>query len=122
MEGRDFRELVRTLVALPHVRGGLFVAPDGLVIAAELAGTVPVEALSALAATLGRELEVGGARTVRGRFRVAQLTGADGRVFLAATPVGFVVLLADATVDEIEVTRMLREAVDAVRRAWPARQ
>ncbi len=120
MRGRDFREVVRTLTALPGVRGGLFVAPDGLVIAAELPAAVPVEALSALAATLGRELEVGGARTVRGRFRIAELTGTEGRVFLGATPVGFLVLLADADVDEAAVTRALREAVEAVRQAWPA--
>jgi len=45
---------------------GVIVAPDGLVIASELPSHVPVEALSALAATLGRELEVRGPRLRRG--------------------------------------------------------
>lgn len=118
MLGRNFRELIRTLRAHPGVRGGLFVAPDGLVIAAEVPADVPVEALSALAATLGRELEVGGARTVRGRFEVAHFAGAGGGLFLGATPIGFIVLLVGADGDAPALGRALREAVEAVRTAW----
>jgi len=116
--GRDFRELLRGLVQLEHVRGGLIVAPDGLVIAADLPGEIPVEPLSALAATLGRELELRGPRLRRGTFLMAHFAAGDGTVFLGGTPVGFIVLLGDAEVNRDAVRHALRGAMDAVRQAW----
>jgi len=116
--GRDFRGLLRELVALEHVRGGLIVAPDGLVIAADLPPEVPVEPLSALAATLGRELELRGPRLRRGTFLMAHFAAGEGTVFLGGTPVGFVVLLGDGGVNRDVVRGALRAAMDTVRVAW----
>src|SRR5262249_12163751 len=93
---RDLRGLFRGLIGVEHVVGGLIVAPDGLVIAAELPNHIPVEALSALAATLGRELEVRGPRLRRGSFLMAHFAAGDGTVFLGGTPVGFLLLLSYA--------------------------
>jgi predicted regulator of Ras-like GTPase activity (Roadblock/LC7/MglB family) len=116
--GRDFRLLLGQLVTLEHVCGGLIVAPDGLVIAADLPTSIPVEALSALAATLGRELEVRGPRLRRGSFLMAHFTAGNGTVFLGGTPVGFIVLIGDALVNRDVVRLALRTAMDAVREAW----
>jgi predicted regulator of Ras-like GTPase activity (Roadblock/LC7/MglB family) len=116
--GRNFRQLLRELVGLEHVRGGLIVAPDGLVIAAELPREVPIDALSALAATLGRELELRGPRLRRGTFLMAHFAAGDGTVFLGGTPVGFIVLLGGAEVDRDAVRQSLRSAMDSVRQAW----
>lgn len=116
--GRDFRQLLRELVGLEHVQGGLIVAPDGLVIAAELPREVPVEALAALAATLGRELELRGPRLRRGTFLMAHFAAGDGTVFLGGTPVGFIVLLGGGAVDRDAVRHALRSAMDSVRQAW----
>ena len=116
--GRDFRQLLRELVKLEHVRGGLIVAPDGLVIAAALPREVPVEPLSALAATLGRELELRGPRLRRGTFLMAHFAAGDGTVFLGGTPVGFIVLLGGADVNRDAVRHALRSAMDSVRQAW----
>ena len=66
-----FRETLSDLTRLDGVRGGLIVTPDGLVITSELPPRFPVEALAALAATLGRELELGASRLERGAFRTA---------------------------------------------------
>ena len=88
--GRNLRALLRELITVEHVRGGLIVAPDGLLIASELPSHIPVEALSALAATLGRELEVRGPRLRRGSFLMANFAAGDGSVFLGGTPVGFI--------------------------------
>ena len=60
-----FRETLFELIRLDGVRGGLIVTPDGLVITSELPPRFPVEALAALAATLGRELELGASRLER---------------------------------------------------------
>ncbi len=116
--GRDFRQLLRELVRVKHVLGGLIVAPDGLVIASELPSEIPVEALSALAATLGRELEIRGPRLRRGSFLMAHFAAGDGTVFLGGTPVGFIVLLGNAEVDRDTVRQALRSAMDSVRQAW----
>ncbi|OLB12686.1 MAG: hypothetical protein AUG14_12500 [Candidatus Rokubacteria bacterium 13_1_20CM_2_68_19] len=116
--GRDLRTLLRELITVEHVRGGLIVAPDGLLIASELPSHIPVEALSALAATLGRELEVRGPRLRRGSFLMANFAAGDGSVFLGGTPVGFILLLADAEANRERVRHAMRGAIDAVRQAW----
>jgi predicted regulator of Ras-like GTPase activity (Roadblock/LC7/MglB family) len=117
-QGRDFRAVLGQLVKLDHVRGGLIVAPDGLVIAAELPSNIPVEALSALAATLGRELEVRGPRLRRGTFLMAHFAAGDGTIFLGGTPVGFIVLIGDTDVNRDVVRFALRTAMETIREAW----
>ena len=116
--GRDLRALLRDLITVEHVRGGLIVAPVGLVIASELPSHVPVEALSALTATLGRELEVRGPRLRRGSFLMANFAAGDGTVFLGGTPVGFILLLADSEANRERIRHAMRGAIDAVRQAW----
>jgi predicted regulator of Ras-like GTPase activity (Roadblock/LC7/MglB family) len=117
--GRDLRRLLSDLLTLEHVQGGIVVAPDGLVIASQLPSEVPVEPLSALAATLGRELELRGPRLRRGTFLMAHFAAGNGTVFLGGTPVGFIVLLGDADVDRDAVRRALKVAMETVRQAWP---
>jgi len=90
-----FRETLFELIRLDGVRGGLIVTPDGLVITSELPPRFPVEALAALAATLGRELELGASRLERGAFRTALFSADDGTVFIGGSPVGYVTLVAD---------------------------
>jgi predicted regulator of Ras-like GTPase activity (Roadblock/LC7/MglB family) len=112
--GRDFRSLLGALVTLDHITGGLIVAPDGLLIAAQL----PPEPLSALAAILGRKLELRGPRLRRGTFPMAQFASATGIAFLSSTPVGYIVLLGDASADRDTIRSALRAAVGTVHRAW----
>src|SRR5881296_4760281 len=54
---RVFKEILASLSKVASIRGGLLVTPDGLVITAQLPPRSQVEALAALGATLGRELE-----------------------------------------------------------------
>lgn len=116
--GRDFRHLLADLTKLDHVRGGLLVAPDGLVIASALPPDIPVEPVSALAASLGRELELRVPTARQGTFVMAHFVAHDGTVFLGATPIGFIVLLADARVNRDAIRHALRETVAAIRQAW----
>jgi len=116
--GRDLRASLAELVKLEHITGGLVVAPDGLVIAADLPRGIDAEPLSALAATLGRELELRGPRLRRGTFPMAQFASVSGIVFLGSTPVGFIVLLGEPQADTDAVRTALRAAVGTVYRAW----
>lgn len=116
--GGEVRALLRGLVRVPGVRGGLIVAADGLVIAADLPAGVAVEPLSALAAALGRELELRGPRLRRGTFLAAQFTGTGGSVFLGSIPIGFVVLVGEAGANRDAIRYALRGAMEGVRRAW----
>ena len=110
--GRQVRDIVQTIARLPGVKGALIVAPDGFVISAEVPEGVAVESLAALAATLGRDLEVGATRLGRGAFQTAQLSADDGTLFLATSPIGFVVALAEpqANLQSVRGARWWRPA------------
>ncbi len=113
-----FRETLFELIRLDGVRGGLIVTPDGLVLTSELPPRFPVEALAALAATLGRELELGATRRERGGFRTALFSADDGTVFVGGSPVGYVPLVAGRTVNVEGVRTALGRAVDRLRGTW----
>jgi predicted regulator of Ras-like GTPase activity (Roadblock/LC7/MglB family) len=116
--GRDLRAVLADLLKLEHIIGALVVAPDGLVIAADLPKEIEGEPLSALAATLGRELELRGPRLRRGTFPMAQFASVSGAVFLGSTPVGFIVLLGEPRAEWETIRAALRRAVGSVYRAW----
>src|SRR5207249_11038720 len=78
---RVFKEIHASLSKVASIRGGLLVTPDGLVITAHLPPRSQVEALAALGATLGRELELGSARLERGAFRMALFAADNGTLF-----------------------------------------
>jgi predicted regulator of Ras-like GTPase activity (Roadblock/LC7/MglB family) len=118
--GRDFRELLRGLIRIEHVQGGLIVATDGLVIAAEMPAGVQIEPLSALAATLGRELELRSPALKRGAFVVTSFDADNGLIFLGTTPIGFLVMVAAAE-GRSTVRAAFRQALAALTRAWGGR-
>lgn len=115
---REFRRILSEMLKIDRVRGGLVVAADGLVIAANLPRGVAVEPLAALTATLGRELEVGADRLKRTAFHTALFSADDGTVFLGSSPVGFVVVLGDREVNVGLVQWALRKALATLEGAW----
>ena len=115
---REFRRILAEMLKIDRVRGGLVVAADGLVIAASLPRGVAMEPLAALAATLGRELEVGGDRLKRTAFQAALFSADNGTVFLGSSPVGFVVVLGDREVNVGLVQWQLRKALATLEGAW----
>ena len=112
LRARVFREIVGALTRGSGVRGGLLVTPDGLVITADLPPHSQVEALAALGATLGRELELGASRLGRGQFRMAFLAGDSGTIFIGGGRMGFLVLLGDRSADLASVRMALARALD----------
>ena len=115
---QQFREILGKLGQLAGVRGGLIVTPDGFVITADLPPRISAEALAALAATLGRELELGMDQLARGTFRKAFFSTDDGAIFLGGSPIGFVILLGDAAAEPAAVSPALPEAVARLEGAW----
>ena len=77
-----------------------------------------MEPLAALAATLGRELEVGAARLNRGAFLTALFSADNGTLFLGGSPVGFLVVLADREVNVGMIRVALLKTMDAIQGAW----
>jgi predicted regulator of Ras-like GTPase activity (Roadblock/LC7/MglB family) len=116
--GRQVRDIVQTVARMHGVKGAAIVAPDGFVIAAEVPEGVAVESLAALAATLGRDLEVGATRLGRGAFQTALFSADDGTLFLATSPIGFVVALAEPQASLQSVRAALAEAVGLIEAAW----
>src|SRR5574337_1023863 len=115
---KEFQNLIKELTSLNRVRGGLLVAPDGFVIASALPPEIPVEPIAALAATLGRELEVGAARLKRGPFQTALFASDDGTLFLGGSSVGFLVVLGDREVNVGVIRVALRKAIEAIQSTW----
>jgi predicted regulator of Ras-like GTPase activity (Roadblock/LC7/MglB family) len=117
---REFRRILAEMLKIDRVRGGLVVAADGLVITSSLPRGVAVEPLAALAATLGRELEVGADRLKRTAFHTALFSADDGTVFLGSSPVGFVVVLGEREVNVGLVQWALRKALATLEGSWGA--
>jgi len=116
--GRLVRDVVQGLARVTGVRGALLVAADGFVIAAEVPARVAIEPVAALAATLGRDLEVGATRLGRGAFQTALFSADDGTLFLAASRIGFVVALAEPQGNVQAIRGGLEEAVSAIDSSW----
>lgn len=119
-DGRDLRGVLNRLAETAGVRGALLVARDGLVIASALRGGLAVEAISALAATLGRELELRATAALPGVFGVAQFASEGGTLFVGATAIGFVVVLAGDAADRPRLAGEVRDAVATIEGAWRA--
>ncbi len=115
---REFRRILSEMLRIDRVRGGLVVAADGLVIASSLPRGIAIEPIAALAATLGRELEVGADRLKRSPFTTALFSADDGTVFLGSSPVGFVVVLGDREVNVGLVQWALRKALATLEGSW----
>ena len=116
--GGQVRDIVQGLARLHGVRGALVVAPDGFVIVAEVAAGIAVEPLAALAATLGRDLEVGASRLGHGAFQTALFSADDGTLFLAGSPIGFVLVLAEPQANLQTVRGALADSVALIEAAW----
>jgi predicted regulator of Ras-like GTPase activity (Roadblock/LC7/MglB family) len=108
---RVLREILAGLSRLGSIRGGLLVTPDGLVIATDLPPRSQVEALAALGATLGRELELGADRLGQGGFRMAFFVGESGTLFVGGGRIGFLILLGDRSADPASVRLALARAL-----------
>src|SRR5439155_1117849 len=107
------------IVAVPREpRTDAVAARAGLLIAANLPREVEAEPLSAVAAALGRELELQGPRLRRGTFPTAHFASVSGSAFLGSTPVGYIVLLGEPRADWEAVRSELRGALGRVYRAW----
>jgi predicted regulator of Ras-like GTPase activity (Roadblock/LC7/MglB family) len=116
--GRQVHDIVKSLARLHAVRGALLVAPDGFVIAAEVPPTLALEPLAALAATLGRDLEVGASKLGGGAFQTALFSADDGTLYLAASRIGFVVALAEPQANFQVIRGGLEEAVTLIDSGW----
>jgi predicted regulator of Ras-like GTPase activity (Roadblock/LC7/MglB family) len=116
--GRQVRDIVHGLRSVPGARGALLVAPDGFVIAADTSAGVALDPLAALAATLGRDLELGATRLGRGAFQTALFSADDGALFLAVSRIGFVVLLAESQINIQAIRAALEEAVTLIDSGW----
>ena len=117
-EGRDVRAVLRGLAEAEGVRGALLVAPDGLVIASALPAEIGVEALSALTATLGREVELRAGLPRHGAFVAARFAAETGTMVLGATAIGFLVVFADGPPHATRLTDDVRTAAAILERAW----
>lgn len=113
----DLDLMLADLARLEHVQGGLVISLDGRVMAIHLPRELAVEPLAAMATTLGRDLELQEPPIRRGTFMMAHVATGDGTVFVCATPVGFIVLLADPEMNRKAVRHALIAAMQAVRPA-----
>lgn len=115
---QEFREILSDLGQLAGVQGGLIVTPDGLPITVDIRSDSSAEALAALAATLGREIGLGMAQLGQGAFHTAFFSADNGRLFVGASPIGFLMLLGDLTAEPDAVVPALRAALARLASIW----
>ena len=114
------RSLLAEVASLDRVKGGVLVAPDGFVIAAQLPPDIPADPFAAVAATLGRELELGADRLSRGMVGTAFFSADDGTLFLGGSPVGFLAVLTDRDADIPRMRETVKRMLDALQQVWRA--
>ena len=114
------RGILAGVARLDRARGGVLVAPDGFVIDAQVRPEVEVEPLAALAAALGRELELGADRLGRGMAGTAFFSADDGSLFLGGSPVGFLAVVAEADADVARMREAVKQALDQLQQVWRA--
>ena len=76
------------------------------------------EPLAAMAARLGRDLATSAVRMGRASFSTAMFSGPDGPMFLAAAPIGYVVVLAEPRANLDAIRSATDEAVALIQAAW----
>jgi len=108
---REFRDLLAGLAQFDGVQGGLLVTPDGLVITSALPADANVDALAALGATLGRQLERGTEPPGAGGFTTAVFAADDGTLLIGGSRIGYVVLLGGPRLDAETLRAALGDAV-----------
>jgi predicted regulator of Ras-like GTPase activity (Roadblock/LC7/MglB family) len=114
------RGILAEVSRLDRARGGVLVAPDGFVIDAQLGPDIAVEPLAAVAAALGRELELGADRLSRGMAGTAFFSAEDGSLFLGGSPVGFLAVVAEPDADVSRMRDAVKEALDRLQQVWRA--
>lgn len=114
------RGILGEVARLDRSRGGVLVAPDGFVIDAQLRSDVEVEPLAAVAAALGRELELGADRLSRGMAGTAFFASEDGTLFLGGSPVGFLAVVAEPGADVPRMRDAVKRALDSLQQVWRA--
>ena len=112
------RAVLAEVARLDRARCGVLVAPDGFVIDAQLRSDVEVEPLAAVAAALGRELELGADRLSRGMVGTAFFSSEDGTLFLGGSPVGFLVVVAGPDADVPRMRDAVKRALDSLQQVW----
>src|SRR5262245_61658726 len=112
------RGILAGLGRIEGVRDALIVAPDGFLIAATESAGGDIDALAALTATMGRELEVGASRLEQGAFDAAVFTASDGTLVLGGSPVGFLAVVASRTADIGQIRAEMKRALAAVQQVW----
>ncbi len=116
----EVRRILAEVSTRQGVRGGVLVAPDGFVIESHLPADLAVEPIAALAAALGRELELGADRLSRGLVGTAFFSADDGSLFLGGGPVGFLAVVTDRDVDVQQTRDTVKRTLDALQQVWRA--
>ena len=116
----EVRRIIADVAGRDGIRGGVLVAPDGFVIDAQLPPDIPLEPLAAVAATLGRELELGADRLSRGMAGTAFFSADDGTLLVGGSPVGFLAVLAGPGIELGPMRELVKRSVDALQQVWRA--
>jgi hypothetical protein len=110
------KEVLGELNRIKGVMGSLIAAPDGMIIASDLAVQTPDEVLGAMAASVGATVAKALDRMQQGKFIQAMMDAANGKIFLADAGIGYLVVVTDKDVNVGLVRVEMRAAADKLRR------
>jgi len=110
------QKVLEGLTRIVGVRGSLFVARDGIIIASHLPQEISEERVAALVADMARTTEESLHRMQRGPLRHAEIDAAGGRVFLQDADKGILVVLSEPQVNIGLIRLEMKAASDKLKR------
>ncbi len=114
-EHEVIREIVAALTKISGVLGALLTSQDGMTIAAELSEGLNDSRVSAMAAEVGRTTDESLDRIGHGPMGYAMFDAERGKMFLSNAGKGFLVVLADHSVNLGLLRLEMRTAAEKIR-------
>jgi len=110
------KEVLAELNRMKGVMGSLIAAPDGMIIAADLAVQTPDEVLGAMAASIGATIAKALERMQQGKFVQAMMDAENGKIFITDAGIGYLVVVTDKDVNVGLIRVEMRNAAEKLKR------
>jgi len=110
------REILAELNKVKGIMGSMVVAPDGMVIASDLAVQTPDEVLGAMAASVATTIAKSLERMNQGKLHQAMLDATEGKIFISEVGIGYLVVVTNKDVNVGLVRVEMRGASERLRR------
>jgi predicted regulator of Ras-like GTPase activity (Roadblock/LC7/MglB family) len=108
------QEVLSELNKTSGITGSMLVGRDGIVIASDLDTSFDGETIGALASSISSAVTRSLERLQQSAFNQLTIEAADGKLFIVATPVGYLVVTTDGKVNLGLIRLEMRNAISQI--------